>query len=88
MEETVRELLQGMMDGFPDFHVDMGKLRHTDDAVFGEGLITGTHDGEWAGMPPTRRRVVFPIVAIFEFDGDRLLCEKVYFDMAMVLTQI
>ena len=69
------------MDGFPDFHVDIGKLRHADGAVFGDGLITGTHDGEWAGIPPTGR-------AIFEFDGDRLLCEKVYFDMATVLTQI
>jgi SnoaL-like polyketide cyclase len=44
--EAVRELLPGLMDGFPDFHVDTGKMRHADDAVFGEGLITGTHDGE------------------------------------------
>jgi steroid delta-isomerase-like uncharacterized protein len=86
--EAVRELLQGLMDGFPDFHIDMGKLRHADDAVFGEGLIMGSHDGEFAGIPPTGRRVEFPVVAIFEFDGDRLLCEKAYFDMATVLTQI
>jgi steroid delta-isomerase-like uncharacterized protein len=86
--EAVRELLQGLMDGFPDFHVDMGKLRHTDDAVFGEGVITGTHDGEWVGIPPSGRRVEFPVVAIFEFDDDRLLCEKVYMDFAAVLTQI
>ena len=86
--EAVRELLQGLMDGFPDFHVDMGKLRHADDAVFGEGLITGTHDGEWAGIPPTGRRVEVPVLAIFEFDEDRLLCEKAYMDMATVLTQM
>lgn len=86
--EAVRELLQGLMDGFPDFHVDMGKMRHADDAVFGEGVITGTHDGEWSGIPASGRRVEFPVVGIFEFDGDRLLCEKVYFDTATVLTQI
>ena len=86
--KAVRELLQGLMDGFPDFHVDIGKLRHADDAVFGEGLITGTHDGEWAGIPPTGRRIEVPVAAIFEFDEDRLLCEKVYMDMATVLTQI
>ena len=87
-EEAVRELLQGLMHGFPDLHADIGKMRHADDAVFGEGLITGTHDGEWAGIPPTARRIEVPVAGIFEFDEDRLLCEKVYVDFAAVLTQI
>jgi steroid delta-isomerase-like uncharacterized protein len=87
-ERAVRELLQGLMTGFPDLHAEIGKLRHADDAVFGETLITGTHDGEWAGIPPTGRRVEVLVAAIFEFDEDRLLCEKVYMDFAAVLTQI
>ncbi len=86
-EQAVRELLHGLMDAFPDFHAD-GKLRHADDAVIIEGLITGTHDGEWAGIPPTGRRIEVPVAAIFEFDEDRLLCEKVYMDVATLLTQI
>ncbi len=86
--EAVRELLQGLMHAFPDLHAEIGKLRHADDAVIIEGLITGTHDGEWAGIPPTGRRVEVPGAAIFEFDEDRLLCEKVYMDFAAVLTQI
>ena len=36
----------------------------------------------------TGRRIEVPVAAIFEFDEDRLLCEKVYMDMATVLTQI
>ena len=86
--EAVRELLQGLMRGFPDLHAQIGKMRHAHDAVIIEGLITGTHDGEWAGIPPTGRRVEVPGAAIFEFDQDRLLCEKVYMDFAAVLTQI
>ena len=87
-DAAVRELLQGMMNGLPDLHAEIGKMRHADDAVIIEGLITGTHDGEWAGIPPTGRRVEVPAAAIFEFDEDRLLCEKVYMDFAAVLTQI
>jgi steroid delta-isomerase-like uncharacterized protein len=87
-EEAVRELLQGLMHGFPNLHADISKMRHADDAVIIEGLITGIHDGEWAGIPPTGRRVEVPVAAIFEFDEDRLLCEKVYMDFAAVLTQI
>jgi steroid delta-isomerase-like uncharacterized protein len=87
-EEAVRDLLQGVMDGLPDFHADVLKIRHADDAVVGETIITGTHDGEWMGIPPTGRRIEVPAAAIFEFDEDRLLCEKVYMDFAAVLTQI
>jgi steroid delta-isomerase-like uncharacterized protein len=87
-EAAVRELLQGLMHGLPDLHAEIGDMRHADDAVFGETLITGTHDGEWAGIPPTGRRVEVLVAAIFEFDEDRLLCEKVYMDFAAVLTQI
>jgi hypothetical protein len=43
--EAVRELLQGFMHGFPDFHIEPTRLRHLDDGVLVEGLITGTHDG-------------------------------------------
>jgi steroid delta-isomerase-like uncharacterized protein len=87
-EEAVRELLQGFMRGLPDLHIDMVKMRHADDSVIIEGLITGTHDGEWARIPPTGRRVEVPVAAIFEFDEYRLLCETVYMDMATVLTQM
>lgn len=87
-ESAVRELLQGLMSAFSDLRVEVGRLRHADDAVFGESLLTGTHDGEWAGIPATGRRVAVPVAGIFEFDGDRLLCEKVYMDFATALKQI
>lgn len=87
-EAAVRALLQGFMHGFPDLHTQISTMRHTDDAVFGEAHITGTHGGEWAGIPPTGHRVEVAIAAIFEFNGDRLLCEKVYMDFATVLTQM
>jgi predicted ester cyclase len=59
-----------------------------DDGVLVEGIITGTHDGEWAGIPPSGGRITVPVVGIFEFDGDRLVCEKVHLDMASLLTQM
>ena len=87
-EEAVRELQQGLTHGLPDLHAETVRLRHMDDGVLVEGFITGTHDGEWVGIAPSGIRLDFPVVGIFEFDGDRLLCEKVYLDMATVLTQM
>jgi limonene-1,2-epoxide hydrolase len=37
---------------------------------------------------PTGRQIEVPLVGIFEFDGDRLMCEKVYFDMATWTRQL
>jgi steroid delta-isomerase-like uncharacterized protein len=87
-EAAVRELLQGLMDGFPDFKAEIGKLHHADDAVFGEARITATHKGEFNGIPPTGKPIDVRMGALFEFDEDRLLCEAVYWDIATLLTQI
>jgi hypothetical protein len=39
-----------------------------------------THIRTFRGLPPTGRQIDMPLVAIFEFDGPDLLCERVYWD--------
>jgi predicted ester cyclase len=83
-ESAVRNLLQELMGAFPDFHAETGKVYHADDAVIGEARVTGTHNGSFAAGRP----IEYPVVGIFEFEGERLVCEKVYFDSARILIQI
>lgn len=85
---AVRGLLQDLMNGLPDLHVKPVRLRHMDDGVLVEGTISGTHLSEWGGVPPTGRTFNVSIVAIFDFDADRLICEIVHYDVASVLTQL
>jgi steroid delta-isomerase-like uncharacterized protein len=87
-EAAVRELLQEFLAGSSDGQGEIQKLHHADDAVICEVRVTGTHDGAWAGIPATGRRIDYPLACIFDFEEDRLLCEKVYFDGATILTQI
>ena len=87
-EASVRGLLEELLTAFPDFNAEDGKVHYSDDAVIAEGRVTGTHHGPFAGIPPTGRRIAYPLVAIFEFEEDRLVCEKVYFDSATLLVQI
>jgi steroid delta-isomerase-like uncharacterized protein len=87
-EAAVRDLLHELMTGLPDFHAEVQKIHHADDAVIGEALVTGTHGGEWAGIGPTGRRVEVAIAAIFDFEEDRLVCEKAFYDVATILTQL
>jgi steroid delta-isomerase-like uncharacterized protein len=87
-ETAVRALLEELLTGFPDLCINPEKVHHADDAVIGEARMTGTHSGTFAGIPATGRSIDYPIVGIFEFDDDRLVCEKVYFDSAILLRQL
>jgi steroid delta-isomerase-like uncharacterized protein len=86
--DAVRELLAGLFQAFPDFHVEAGPMFHADDAVFTEALMTGTHQAEWAGIPATGRRMDVRVGCLFEFEADGLTCERVYFDFATLLRQL
>jgi steroid delta-isomerase-like uncharacterized protein len=73
---------------FPDQRNELLALHHTDDAVVVEAVVRGTHKGPLRNLPPTGREFELPILAIFLFDGDKLICERVYFDQATVLRQL
>jgi steroid delta-isomerase-like uncharacterized protein len=84
----VDSLLQANKKGFSDFHFDVEALHHADDAVLVEGRFRGTHDGNWRGLPATGRRVDVPMIIVFLFDDDRMVCERTYFDIGTSLRQL
>ncbi len=86
--ESVHDLMTGLFTGFPDFHVEVLAVHHGDDVVIVEELMGGTHSGPWAGVPATGATMQVPCACVFEFEGDRLVCEKVYFDLATILRQL
>ena len=86
--EAVQGLLSQLLGAFPDFWLHQSALYHADDAVILEVRFGGTHRGVWAGIAPTDNRMEVQSVCIFVFEGDDLVCEKVYFDHATVLRQL
>ncbi len=73
---------------FPDQRNEPIALHHADDAVVLEAMLYGTHLGPYRGLPPTGRSFELRFCAVFDFDEDRLICERVYFDAATVLRQL
>jgi steroid delta-isomerase-like uncharacterized protein len=73
---------------FPDQRNELIALHHADDAVIVEANLYGTHEGPFRGLPPTGRRFEMRFIAVFVFDEDRLVCERVYFDSNTVLRQL
>ncbi len=84
----VNTLLNANKKGFPNFRFQPKTLHHADDAVIVEGRFTGTQDGNRRGLPPTGRKVDFPLIIVFQFEGERMVCEKTYFDIGTPLTQL
>ena len=73
---------------FPDQRNIVRALHHADDAVIVEFDLLGTHTGPFRGIPPTGRSFTCPMVAVFLFADDRIVCERVYFDAATILRQL
>jgi steroid delta-isomerase-like uncharacterized protein len=73
---------------FSDFHFTIEALHHGDDAVIAEVTFMGTHDGTWRGLPPTGRELRYRMCNVFLFEDERLVCERLYFDLATVLRQL
>ena len=86
--EAVRELWQGLIAEFPNLHIEPGRHLHADDAVFVEVVFSGTQQGEWAGIPATGRRASVRIACLYEFEEDRLVRERVWFDFATIMGQL
>ena len=81
-------LLVENQDAFPDFHFEPTRVSPAEDVVLVEGVFTGTHQGTWRGLPATGRSVRLQMALVFEFQGEAMVCERLYFDLGTALRQL
>lgn len=86
--EAVMAHWRELASAFPDQEIEIVALHTADDAVLMEAIARGTHTGPLRGLPPTGRSFEQKFLAIFVFEGDALVCERVYYDTATVLQQL
>ena len=86
--QAVEGLIGYLLAAFPDFYLEQKATYHAEDAVIVECRFGGTHRGIWNGIQPTGNLMEVPAVLIFIFEGEDLVCEKVYFDHATILRQL
>ncbi len=87
-EAEVRGYFAETRTAFPDQRNELISLRHADDAVIVEFDLLGTHLGPLRALPPTGRSFRTRVTAFFIFDGDLIVCERVYFDQLSILRQL
>jgi steroid delta-isomerase-like uncharacterized protein len=87
-EAEVRRYFAETRAAFPDQRNELIALHHAEQAVIAEFYLLGTHLGPLRSLPPTGRAFRCRMSAIFVFDEDRIVCERVYFDQATILRQL
>lgn len=86
--EEVGAYYERTRKAFPDQRNKLIELHHADDAVIVEFELEGTHRGSLLGEEPTGRAFKVRMTAFFLFEKDRLVCERVYGDMATIFAQL
>ncbi|MFM0394985.1 ester cyclase [Paraburkholderia phytofirmans] len=86
--DAVRRRVQMLAEAMPDARVEATHIHHSDSAVIVETTTTGTHTGNLMDIAPNGRPFEIRGVAIFLFEEDRLVGERVYYDRQTLLDQI
>jgi predicted ester cyclase len=87
-EAEVRRYFEQSRGAFSDQRNELISLRHADDAVITEFWLLGTFDGPLGNLQPTGRTFKCRMTAFFLFEGEKIVCERVYFDQGTILSQI
>jgi steroid delta-isomerase-like uncharacterized protein len=87
-EVEVREYFASSRRSFPDQRNELVSLRHAEDAVIVEFDLLGTQEGDLMGFPPSGKEFRCRMVALYLFEGEGLVCERVYFDALTILGQL
>jgi steroid delta-isomerase-like uncharacterized protein len=87
-EEEVRRYFAESRTAFPDQRNELIALHHAEDAVIAEFDLLGTHLGSLRSLPPTGRSFRCRMAAFFIFEGEKITCERVYFDQLSIMRQL
>ena len=88
-EEAVLAYHRAQRRAFPDQrHENVRMHVADDDTVIAEFDLLGTNLGEFLGGQPTGKAFRVATIAVFFFDGELITNERVYLDIASLLSQI
>jgi len=88
--ERVGDYYAATRAAFPDQRNTNVVFHEADDAIIVEFDLLGTHLGELRGIAATGRSFRCRMCALFLFEpgGERIVCERVYFDQATIANQL
>lgn len=86
--EGQRPAVAAFLDAFPDLEHSIDQILAEGDLVAARQTWSGTHEGEFAGVAPTGRRVEFGSTAILEIRGGMIAAAWDRVDVAGLMGQL
>ena len=86
--DELQMLVAGYRSGFSDFHVDITSELADGDLVAMEMVLTGTHDGEFDGIPATGERLSLPLAVFTRVEDGRIIEDREFYDIGTMLAQL
>lgn len=71
--EKLKEVFARLHRAYPDLKVTVEDVIAEGDKVVGRNTVTGTHRGEYMGLPPTGKSVSYDEIFIFRFANGRIV---------------
>jgi len=87
-EAEVREHVHNLKAALPGCVIEGTTFHYAENAVIVETRTRGPHTGTWNGIGPNGRPIDVRGIAVFVFDGDKLVEERVYYDRQTIRDQI
>jgi predicted ester cyclase len=70
--QALKQVWAMLLRGLPDVHVTVEDLIAEGDKVVSRNSVTGTHQGEYMGLPPTGKSVTYNEIFILRFVNGRV----------------
>ena len=80
--------IEATREAFPDFRKDVVSLVVDGEEAAVRYRWSGTHEGEFAGVPATGKTVETTSLTLFRMDGDRMAELFIYGDSADLMNQL
>ncbi|MBV9282520.1 MAG: ester cyclase [Chloroflexi bacterium] len=83
-----KQVMAMFLRGFPDFRLTVEETLAQGDTVATRGYMTGTHDGEFMGIPATGKRVTVSYMDFWRLENGKAVENWVRLDQLGLLQQL
>ena len=86
--EGVKEAFRRLRTGFPDLKLTPEAIYTDGDTVIARVRVTGTHNGEFSGIPPTSKSIDTAVIDIVRVEDGKAVERWGVFDAVKLMQQL